>query len=561
MLRARTKLLYAGAITASAAILIQKSSTISNDTLPQAPLEKPKKSKPTLPQSSLSADYPGVYAWGNNTGNVIAQGQSSNFQSVKSPYRIPYFDGRLLKDLQVTPGLGVAVLENGDVVQWGDEYATEKEPEKIIKGRNITKVQIAKGKAVYGLNNSGSKVYAWPVSRKDFTEGSNLGTAAKGSSWWKIWTWGSSGDSNDAVNKGSCLTVKLPSLGYTEYIKDISVGNDHILVLTSRGRVFSGSTGVYPDQKPKASKGQYGIAALSQFDDAPTPGSVYEIKSFRDSVISKIATGDFHSLALTKDGKVYGFGENLYGQLGLPYSYSTANAAIPTLLPFQKMYPRRVIAEAVDIAAGGSTSYVVLKPRPNPHELVEKKTLNDDFHREVYGFGEGLAGQLGTGAFVHAQSSPVKLKHFANLVEYSEALRQMVNIDLAAWSVGKSHIAVTIGDNIRASQFGRDVLLWGGNEFSQIGTGKKNNISKPIGIPHLDVDRAPSKSAVLPSVAGEDSSEWQTSDLDAKNDKLRLVYGKKVHFTDPDSHKSRSAKVSQEIVAGEDITAVYYKRV
>ncbi|KAF5095904.1 hypothetical protein D0Z03_001722 [Geotrichum reessii] len=591
MLKAQSKLFYAGSAAAFVAIsttiyTTQQSKIIQNETLdktdstPEDLLPKKKKSKvPVLPPSVYDTDYPGVYAWGNNSGNVIAPGYSTTVPSVRSPYRIPFFDGRVLRDLALTGSLGVAVLDNGDVVQWGDAYSKDQSAiasaklEKTVKGRDIKKVQVADGKAIYGLNKSGSRVYAWPVSRDELVNGERLDTSTyNGGSWWKIWTWGRGSATgpnltDDAAKLGSCLTVKLPSLGYTEYIKDISVGNDHILVLTSKGRVFSGATGVYSSQKPKESKGQYGIASLSQFDEAPVPGKVFEIKSFKETIIDQIATGDYHSLARSREGKVYGFGENMLGQLGIPYSYSTANSAVPTLLPFHKLYPRRIIPEVTDIAAGGSTSYVTIQPKPNPSELLDRtKQDKDEFNRDIYAFGGGLVGQLGTGAYVHAQSTPVKIRHFANLSEYSEKLRQMVQIDLSQWSVGRTHTAVTVGGAARtAAGFGHDVLIWGGNEHAQIGTGKRNNVSKPISIAGLPVDRvnpaiAVAKAATTADEIVRDEDAWHLADQTSANELLRLFHRKYVKYVDPDTNSKRSGTLSQVLLAGDNNTAVFYKR-
>lgn len=564
MLRSRSKAFYTGSAAlalASAAVLYQLKSdhsVVLNDS-PENELKKPRKPKaPVLPTSSLATDYPGVYAWGSNVGNVIAPGFGKTFPAIKTPYRIPYFDGRLLRDLSIGENVGVAVLDNGDVVQWGDGYATGSEPEVTVKGRNISKVQVAEGRAVYGLTKNGSSVYAWSVSRDKLVNGPKLDSKCNNSgSWWKIWTWGRSGG-NTTTSQGTCLNLKLPSLGFREYVKDIQVGNDHILVLTSKGRVFSGSTGLYPEDQPKASKGQFGIASFSQFDKAPLPGQVYEIKSFRDSIIAQIATGDFHSLARTKDGKVYVFGDNLLGQLGLPYSYSTSNIAVPTLLPLYKMYPRRLTPIVTHIAAGGDSTFVTVHPKFNPHEIVDRsqQLKPEELNREIYGFGSSLYGQLGTGGFVHAQSSPARIKTFANLTEYNEKLGKIVQIDLSNWSVSRTHAAVAAGSEERAALFGKDVLLWGGNEFSQLGTGKKNNIPKPSSVSDLNVPRG----ATVSESIDEKEDVWKKADATTKNDRLQLIQGKKVKYEDPDSHKSKSAKISQVLVTGNNSTAVFAKR-
>lgn len=46
-----------------------------------------------------------------------------------------------------------------------------------------------------------------------------------------------------------------------------------------------------------------------------------EIEFFNDKEIVNIVGGDEHTLALTSDGKVYGFGRNDDGTLGLGEDY------------------------------------------------------------------------------------------------------------------------------------------------------------------------------------------------------------------------------------------------
>lgn len=92
------------------------------------PAVAPKKTpKFALPKNVYPPDYPGVYAWGSNAGGVVAPGFEALVSNVKAPYRIPYFDGKLLRDLKLTETLGVAVLDNGDVVN-GVRTTLAREP-------------------------------------------------------------------------------------------------------------------------------------------------------------------------------------------------------------------------------------------------------------------------------------------------------------------------------------------------------------------------------------------------------------------------------------------------
>lgn len=548
------------------------------------------KSKPILPKSPYSTSYPGVYAWGSNSGGVTAPGFESLVTTVKTPYRIPFFDGRLLRDLKMSETVGVAVLDNGDIVQWGTDYFGKSSPSKVseniptgytvdiapidpevtLKGKNIKKVAISNSKAVYGLNLTGTKVYVWPLSKEDVHNGPKLKSEK---SWWQIWRffW----RTNENV---SYTTLKIPKMGFREYIDDIKIGNDHVLVLTSKGRVFSGSSGLYLHHKPASSKGQFGIAKFSQFDDAPEPGILHEIKTFRNMVVKQIACGDYHSLARTLSGDVYVFGENSLGQLGIPYSYKTAIISVPTLLPLHKLYPRKISPIATNIAAGGSTSFVSVQPKLNALEfyrefpgeeetmssLIDKDIL-DQVARNVFAFGEGLKGQLGAGIFVHTQSTPLRLKYFSDLKEYSESLGKMIPIDVSKWTIGKSHAAVIVGGQNGSIGSGEDrkhdVLLWGGNDFWQLGTGKRNSIPSPTRVPSLDAMISPKK--LTSSLSSDEKDATQSSveyieNVDFFNNRLQLIHHQQIKYTDQSGH-IHNATVSQDISVGDYNTAIYMK--
>lgn len=448
---------------------------------------------------------PGLYIWGSNKYGVINAKDPSEI--VKLPTRIPFFDGRLLRDLALGKEIAVAVLENGDIAQWG---STSPEPVILVKGLNVKKVGISDEKCVYALTKKGSLV-SWPAKHRSTIEPCNIPSC----SIWKPWTYLKS------PNLSSCgiHVVGVDSdLKLTERISDIQVGQDHLLALTSQGRVFSGSTGISEGDKPIASKGQFGLASFSQFDGSPTPGKLFHIKLLKEfSPVSQIAAGDYHSLVRTKDGKLLVFGENIYGQLGIPYSYSTASVAVPTVLRIDKLFRSDEMPlswKVENVAAGGSVSYL---------------TLGNDKTSSIFAFGNGSVGHLGAGQFVHSQANPTRIHTLNNLNEYSETDAKVMAVNVKTWSPGATHTAVTL--NSFSNKNFKDVMIWGGNEFYQLGTGKRTNKPFPIGIP---VDSSAGTNSLL----------------------LQLLERAKLTFRDHNS-KIRTSVVSQEIVAGKNNTAIY----
>ena len=417
-------------------------------------------------QVKNSWEHPGVYAWGSNTGKVVAP--DSNDAVVKTPRRIPYFDGQILRDLKLDRNFGVAVTENGDLVQWGTAFSkADSSPTVTLKGKNISKVAISRDRII-ALSSNGS-VFSVPVAASDQT---------------------TSGQSYRALNP--------KSLGWREKVVDISSGLDHCLMLTSKGRVFSAAS----SSESFPSKGQLGIPKLTWNNRPEGPyDQPHEITALGSSPIKAIATGDFHSLALDSNGNVFSFGDNSSGQLGLPLDPYKPYITAPSALPVEKLSGGTALMRKVtSIAAGGHNSFFTTEGTQAPstgasQALVPAKTPGKVV-AETWACGEGIYGSLGTGKWTHTSTAPTKIKALSDLFEYNEATNSVSPIRLAYITVGSTH-ACAVMDNatqLSASQsvsendtnFGEDALLWGGNENYQLGTGKRNNLNAPAYIAPLD---------------------------------------------------------------------------
>jgi hypothetical protein len=95
-----------------------------------------------------------------------------------------------------------------------------------------------------------------------------------------------------------------------------------------------------------------------------------EINELSDKNIIGVAAGEFHTLALTKEGKVYATGSNEFGQLGLGDESERGSFA-----QIASLKDKSIIA----IAAGSHHSFVI------------------DSDRKVYATGHNYYGQLGLG--------------------------------------------------------------------------------------------------------------------------------------------------------------------
>ncbi|OTA92479.1 hypothetical protein M434DRAFT_396447 [Hypoxylon sp. CO27-5] len=433
-------------------------------------------------QVKKSWENPGVYAWGSNSGRVAAPDSAENV--IKTPRRIPYFDGQLLRDLKLDRDFGAAVTENGDLVQWGVAFSPlNPTPAETLRGKNLVKIEISRDRII-ALGKNGT-VYSIPVSASDQTSGEKPPQSS--SSWFSFWS------SPETVNY---RLLKPKNLGWGESIVDIASGLEHALLLTSKGRVFSAasSTSDFP------SKGQLGIPGLTWATRPKGPyDEPHEILGLKGFKIAKIAAGDYHSLALDSDGRVFVFGDNTSGQLGFEVEPQFPFIDAPIPLPFNKIYSGTGQQPRVtSIAAGGANSFFTVDAKRIAGQNEEADQVRDlgRITADTWACGSGIWGSLGTGKWTHVSLGPSKIKSLSGLFEWDENTDSVVPIRLARLSAGSTHAAAVMDNvtSVDASKFtpdndtnwGADILFWGGNEHYQLGTGKRNNLALPTYIEPLD---------------------------------------------------------------------------
>lgn len=430
-------------------------------------------------QVKKSWENPGVYAWGSNTGRVVAPGSEESV--VKTPRRIPYFDGKLIRDIKLDRTFGAAISENGDLLQWGSTFsASNPGPTATLKGKDLVKLEISKDR-ILALSSSG-KVYSLSPSQDELM----TGPRAQESSWFPFWT------SKSSI---SYQTLTIPNLAWGEKITDVCSGQEHCLLLTSSGKLFSAasaSTG-FP------SKGQMGIPGLT---GTSRPNGAFdqphEISTLKGFEITKIAAGDYHSLAVDKQGRLFAFGDNFSGQLGFEPSQESPTIDAPSLVAIDKLYKgTNMIPKVTSVAAGGNNSFFTVDAvRVAGQREVDPLGLGR-ITADTWACGQGITGSLGGGRWTHVQGTPTKIKTLSGLFEYDETNNTTIPIRLARISVGQTHVSAVM-DNVthvgathktseNDTNWGADALFWGGNEHYQLGTGKRNNQNTPLYIPPMDM--------------------------------------------------------------------------
>lgn len=430
-------------------------------------------------QVKFSWENPGVYAWGSNSGRVVAP--DSDETLIRTPRRMPFFDGVLLRDIKLDRNFGAAITEKGDLLQWGIGYSKDsREPTPTLTGKGLISLTISRDR-ILALSSNG-KVYSLSVSQED----QSSGPKPSESSWVPYLSFSS---------PVSYRTIQPKDMGWKEKVTSIASGLEHVLLLTSTGRLFSAAS----SSEEFPSRGQMGVSGLTWTTRPQGPyDQPHEIITLRGFDIAAITAGDYHSLVLDKQGRVFSFGDNSSGQLGFDPSADSLYVDVPSLIPVQKLYNGTALSPRVtSVSAGGANSFFTVDATrvAQPGDASTSTQLGR-VTADTWACGQGILGTLGTGRWTHTQGTPTKIKALSGLFEYDESTNTVVPIRLKRLSVGSTHasatmdnvthVAVSDNDSAESTNWGADVLWWGGNEYFQLGMGKRNNISNPVYIQPLE---------------------------------------------------------------------------
>ncbi|KAG0313345.1 hypothetical protein BGZ99_008955 [Dissophora globulifera] len=387
----------------------------------------------------------GVMLWGSNKNGLIDPTGSSP-GVIQIPQRLAAFQGKIFRDLKLGDDIAAAVDEEGNVYQWGSGYNSgSHQPEVTLRNRDIAQVALGDTR-LFGLTKDGTRVYVLPKVRPATgpTKAALEYEAPKAS----VWRYVGLGGNGSADEKNDFMT-RLPVreiLQKDERITSIASGKNHMLMLTSQGRVIMSEDGL-------------SVSLIGN-------------EEFRESRIVEVACGDSHSLARDDQGRCWTWGVNGFGQLAQgAYSHANLKLVQPTLV--KDIAGTAAGSECVKVAAGSHTSYVVIRENSNRFKVKSA--------------GMGQWGQLGDGTFTHIQGSFVKIAPLSDLAEYNETEKKIMPIGIHDLAIGYTHAFAVLDNAIiqdtpgnATVTHGRDVLTWGQNTYFQLLTGKRANKTEPV---------------------------------------------------------------------------------
>ncbi|GKV00633.1 hypothetical protein SLEP1_g13298 [Rubroshorea leprosula] len=284
--------------------------------------------------TAYSLSHAEVYSWGWGDFGRLGHGNSSD---VFTPQPVKALHGLRIKQIACGDSHCLAVTMEGGVQSWGRNQngqlglgTTEDSlvPQKIQAFQGIAIKMVAAGAEHSAAVAEDGTLYGW-----GWGQYGNLGL----------------GDRNDRL-----VPEEVSSLDGEKMVM-VACGWRHTISVSVNGQLYT-----YGWSK-------YGQLGHGDFEDHLAP---HKLEALSDSFISQISGGWRHTMALTCDGKLYGWGWNKFGQVGVADNVDHCS-------PMQVKFPLE--QKVVQVSCGWRHSLAITE------------------RQNVFSWGRGTNGQLGHG--------------------------------------------------------------------------------------------------------------------------------------------------------------------
>jgi len=404
---------------------------------------------------TLALASPGkLYATGDNTYGQLGLSDNTD-RDVLVP--VP----RLFRDNVVSMDAGeahsVAVTHKGEVFTWGSNTRNQlgHDDSTVAQLSTPKKVKLPKDVKITGVTAGAWHTVVWTSTGAVYAWGDN--------------SYGQLGVGDKKPRTGP-VQVQVPPGGR---LKLVVAGGHHNLALTEHGTLVGWG---------KNSLGQLGMGEGGA-KDYPSPAAVPGGTKF-----ASLSLGHAHSMAVTDEGSLFGFGDNSGSQLGVGEDrFRNVPSEISPQISFSRVVCGRSHTIGVTLSgklyswgtnALGQLGQSDLTPRAAPSLITllnGKKVQNVATGSasvlvllsggEVFGWGRNNAGQLGIHASKVAKTSP----EFVMSTQKPNAVVGVAAGGYAYQYEGHSAVVMATGE----------FFSWGWNAFGQLGIGEVED-SHPI---------------------------------------------------------------------------------
>ncbi len=281
-------------------------------------------------EHSLAVDKEGnVWAWGRNGNGQLGNGTSSSYSS--APVRVcdpehPTDASKGLVAIKVAGGgaHSLAIDRDGDTWAWGfNSYGQlGNNVTNGFEGANPVPVRV---RDPNNPDDTSKNLKSVQISA-GFEH--SIAIDAQGNTWSWGWNyWGELGQNTtnqDILSPARVYNPDNPSIPFKA--SQVSAGYDTSLAVDTNGIAWSWGRNTYGQLGYTNYDGSIAHNRPARVRNPASPNNTN--LSFNSTLVS---AGNWHSLAIGKDGYTYGWGYNKYGQLG---NNSNKDAYVPTLVEF-----------------------------------------------------------------------------------------------------------------------------------------------------------------------------------------------------------------------------------
>lgn len=305
-------------------------------------------------QTFVLTDDGSVYSAGaNDSGELGRSGKRSLFIKLES------LEAFVCTDVAVGDGFVILILSDGRQISWG-----RNEMGQLGLGNRDNREKPKRASILSSI--PGELGFTQIAAGQQHC----VGIGVRGN----VFTWG--GNSKGQLGDGflnSCSSPTLvPQLKHRPVISVVA-GENHCLCMTVGGNLYSWGDNAH---------GQLGLG------DTTKRLRPELVRSLKLAQASSIAAGKAHSLVSARNGLLFAFGSNFYGQLGL--GQDADNFAVTTPMIVDKLRGKRVI----EVSCGDTHSLIICQEKDEHGE-----------QRVLYVAGQASVGQLGLGV---SRTSPLR---------------------------------------------------------------------------------------------------------------------------------------------------------